>query len=43
MYGLVLGFLALLQIPMGTALGTYTIWVLLPESSRAEYEQLLRA
>lgn len=42
-YGLVLGFLVLLRIPMGTALGIYTIWVLLPESSRAEYEQLPRA
>lgn len=42
-YGLVLGFLVLLRIPFGTALGIYTIWVLLPESSRREYEQLARA
>jgi hypothetical protein len=41
-YGLVLGFLVLLRIPFGTALGIYTIWVLLPESSRREYEQLAR-
>jgi hypothetical protein len=42
-YGLVLGFLVLLRIPFGTALGIYTLWVLLPESSRREYEQLARA
>lgn len=29
---LVLGFLHLLSIPFGTALGIYTIWVLLPVS-----------
>ena len=36
---LVLGFLALLHIPFGTALGIYTLWVLLPANSEAEYAQ----
>ncbi len=40
MLGLVLGFLALLRIPFGTALGVYTLWVLLPEESGTEYERL---
>src|SRR5215469_7451396 len=30
--GLVVAFLALLRFPLGTALGIYTIWVLLPEA-----------
>jgi len=38
--GLALGFLALLRFPLGTALGIYTLWVLLPESSGSEYERL---
>ena len=38
--GLVIGFLALLRFPLGTALGIYTIWVLLPEVSAREYEQI---
>jgi hypothetical protein len=38
--GLVIGFLALLRFPLGTALGIYTIWVLLPELSGREYEQI---
>jgi hypothetical protein len=38
--GLALGFLALLRFPFGTALGIYTLWVLLPETSGSEYEQL---
>ena len=40
--GLALGFLALLRFPLGTALGAYTLWVLLPESSGSEYERLVR-
>ena len=35
-----LGFLALLRPPFGTALGIYTLWVLLPQQSAQEYEQL---
>jgi len=38
--GLAVGFLALLRFPLGTALGIYTIWVLLPESSAREYDQI---
>jgi hypothetical protein len=38
--GLVLGFLALLRFPLGTALGIYTLWVLLPETSGKEYDRL---
>jgi hypothetical protein len=41
--GLVLGFLSLIRIPFGTALGIYTLWVLLPEPSGQEYERLCRA
>jgi len=37
--GLVIGFLALFRFPLGTARGIYTLWVLLPEASRREYEQ----
>jgi hypothetical protein len=40
--GLVIGFLSLLRLPFGTALGVYTIWVLLPQQSGQEYEQLSR-
>jgi hypothetical protein len=41
--GLVLGILALLRPPLGTALGVYTLWVLLPQHSGQEYERLSRA
>jgi len=34
---LVLGFVALIHVPLGTALGIYTLWVLLPAESEAEY------
>jgi hypothetical protein len=42
MLGLVLGFLALVRFPLGTALGIYTLWVLLPETSGVEYKRLVR-
>ena len=38
--GLVLGILALLRFPLGTALGIYTLWVLAPEESSREYDRL---
>lgn len=38
--GMVIGFLALLRFPLGTALGIYTLWVLLPEESSREYDRL---
>ena len=38
---LVLGFVSLFtNIPFGTALGVYTMWVLLPSDSEREYEAL---
>jgi hypothetical protein len=37
---LVVGFVALLNVPLGTALGIYTLWVLLPSQSDAEYKTL---
>lgn len=40
MLGLVIAFLALLRFPLGTALGIYTLWVLLPEESEREYDRL---
>ena len=43
MLGLVVGILALFRPPLGTALGIYTLWVLLPEHSGQEYERLSRA
>lgn len=43
MLGIVLGILALLRVPFGTALGIYTLWVLAPEYSAREYEQLTHA
>jgi hypothetical protein len=42
MLGLVIGFLALLRFPLGTALGIYTLWVLLPEESGREYDRLVQ-
>jgi len=40
---LVMGFLALLSVPVGTALGIYTLWVLLPSQSEEEYKTLAKA
>jgi hypothetical protein len=40
---IVMGFLGILHIPLGTALGIYTIWVLLPNESAEEYERLALA
>jgi hypothetical protein len=34
---IVLGAIALIDVPLGTALGIYTLWVLLPERSRDEF------
>ena len=41
--GLVLGILALLRFPFGTALGIYTLWVLAPEASAREYDQIVNS
>jgi hypothetical protein len=39
---IILGFLSLLHFPLGTALGVYTLWVLLPGYSELEYRQMAR-
>ncbi len=36
---LILGFLALIQVPFGTVLGVYMLWVLLPADSEHEYKK----
>jgi len=41
--GMVLGILALIRPPFGTALGIYTLWVLGPEGSAREWDQLTQA
>lgn len=38
---LVMGFVALFNVPFGTAIGVYTLWVLLPAQSQQEYEALV--
>jgi zinc-ribbon domain len=41
---LILGFIVLFtNIPFGTALGVYTMWILLPGESKQEYEALASA
>jgi hypothetical protein len=40
---LVVGFVALLNVPIGTGLGIYTLWVLLPTRSDDEYRELALA
>jgi hypothetical protein len=38
---LVLAFISLINIPFGTALGVYTLWVLLPSEAQGEYDALV--
>jgi hypothetical protein len=40
---IVLGCFSLVNMPFGTALGIYTLWVLLPAASEAEYRSTARA
>jgi len=40
---IVLGILALFHPPFGTALGIYTLWVLLADQAGLEYERMARA
>jgi len=40
LFTIIVGAISLVEIPFGTALGIYSLWVLLPESSEAEYRQL---
>ena len=39
---LILGVLSLLHFPLGTALGIYTLWLLLPNDAAAEYSRTPR-
>jgi len=41
MVALVLAFISLVNFPFGTALGVYTLWVLLPGQSQQEYDALV--
>jgi hypothetical protein len=38
---LVLAFISLFHVPFGTALGVYTLWVLIPSRSQEEYDVLV--
>lgn len=40
---IVLACFNLIEMPFGTALGIYTLWVLLPGNSEAEYRSIARA
>jgi hypothetical protein len=40
---LVLGFISLFNIPFGTAIGVYTLWVLLPSQAEQDYEAMVAA
>jgi hypothetical protein len=40
---LIIGFISLFNVPIGTALGVYTLWVLLPTQSDDEYQALANA
>ena len=39
---IILAIFSLIHIPLGTALGIYTLWVLLPAESAQEYERIAR-
>jgi len=43
MLAIVFGCFSLLDMPFGTALGIYTLWVLLPAKSEEEYREMARA
>ena len=40
MLTIVFGAISLIDIPLGTALGIYTLWVLLPAESEQEYRTM---
>jgi len=42
MMTLILSFFALFNVPFGTALGIYSLWVLLPAESERDYEEQAR-
>ena len=39
----VLAFISLFNIPFGTAIGVYTMWVLLPSDAQRDYDALVEA
>jgi len=41
MVAIVLAFISLFNIPLGTVLGVYTLWALLPSQSQQEYDALV--
>ena len=43
MLTIVFGAISLIDIPFGTALGIYTLWVLLPAASEQEYKSMASA
>lgn len=43
MLAIILGCISLIHFPLGTALGIYTLWVLVPEGAAAEYQRLAQA
>ncbi len=43
MLTMVLSFVALFNLPFGTALGIYSLWVLLPAESEREYERVAQS
>ncbi len=43
MLAIILGCIGLIDMPLGTALGAYTLWVLLPAQSEQEYQQISHA
>jgi apolipoprotein N-acyltransferase len=42
MLAIIVGIIILPRIPLGTALGIYTLWVLVPAQSEMEYRQITR-
>ncbi|HXR97964.1 MAG TPA: zinc-ribbon domain-containing protein [Terriglobales bacterium] len=43
MLAIVMGVINLISIPLGTALGIYTLWVLMPDQSEVEYRAMVRS
>ncbi len=39
-FSVVLAFIALFNVPFGTAIGVYTLWVMLPSQSQKEYDAM---
>ncbi len=43
MLAVILGCISLIHFPLGTALGIYTLWVLIPAGAESEYQRLAGA